>query len=70
MFHGSQSEPVFLHTIQDTRHTHAHTNRFDEAAEMASPEKSDEKLAFSIRQMFHSLCNQANKNSVGSISGP
>ena len=51
MFHGSQSEPVFLHTSQDTRATHTQThtpNRFDEAAEMASPEQSDEKLAFSV----------------------
>ena len=55
MFHVSQSEPVFLHTSQVTRATHSHThththtpNRFDEAAEMASPEQSDEKLAFSV----------------------
>ena len=41
----------FLHTSQDTRATHTQThtpNRFDEAAEMASPEQSDEKLAFSV----------------------
>ena len=51
MFHGSQSEPVFLHTSQDTRATHTQThtpNRFNEAAEMASPEQSDEKLEFSV----------------------
>ena len=51
MFHGSQSEPVFLHTSQDTRATHTQThtpNRIDEAAEMASTEQSDEKLEFSV----------------------
>ena len=51
MFHGSQSEPVFLYTSQDTRATHTQThtpNRIDEAAEMASLEQSDEKLAFSV----------------------
>ena len=51
MFHASQSEPVFLHTSQDTYATHMHTHtptRFNEAAEMASPEQSDEKLAFSV----------------------
>ena len=47
MFHVSQSEPGFLHTSQDTR-ANAHTNRFNEAAEMASPEQSDEKWAFSV----------------------
>ena len=50
MFHGGQSEPVFLHTSQDTRATHTQThtpNRIDEAAEMASTEQSDEKLEFS-----------------------
>ena len=36
MFHGSQSEPVFLHTSQAMRTTHT-PNRFEEAAEMASP---------------------------------
>ena len=49
MFHGSQSNPMFYHTSQDTRATHTHTpNRFDEAAEMASPEQSDKKLTFSV----------------------
>ena len=47
MFHGSQSEPVFLHACQDTRATHT-PNQIDEAAEMASPEQSDEKLEFSV----------------------
>jgi hypothetical protein len=49
MFHGSQSNPMFYHTSQDTRATHTHTpNRFDEAAEMASPEQFHEKLAFTV----------------------
>ena len=46
----TQARTRVRHTHTRTRiHTHTHTpNRFDETAEMASPEQSDEKLEFSV----------------------
>ena len=70
MFHGSQSEPVFLYTSQDTRATHTQThtpNRIDEAAEMASLEQSDEKLAFSV---VFGRCSTAFATKQIEIQGP
>ena len=75
MFHGSQSEPVLLHTSQDAHDTHKHThtpNRLDEAAEMASLEQSDEKLALSVvfGRFSTAFATKQIKKSIGSISGP
>uniref|UniRef100_A0A8C5NEZ3 DUF4371 domain-containing protein n=1 Tax=Gouania willdenowi TaxID=441366 RepID=A0A8C5NEZ3_GOUWI len=44
MFHGSQSEPVFLHVSAHAPHTQP--LQFDEAAEMVSVEQFHEKLTF------------------------